>query len=124
MIDTSACSFEQETPRVVKVVGSRFVPAEKYTIKLEGAEQVGFRTITIAGTRDPDLIAQIEPFLETVKQRVARQASNQGFLPGDYQLFFRVYGKNAVMQLWASSRGRGRRGGDHSRGRGRRGWGS
>lgn len=100
MIDTSACSFEQETPRVVKVVGSRFVPAEKYTIKLEGAEQVGFRTITIAGTRDPDLIAQIEPFLETVKQRVARQASNQGFLPGDYQLFFRVYGKNAVIQLW------------------------
>ena len=100
MIDTSACTFEQETPRVVKVIGSNFVPAEKYTIKLEGAEQVGFRTITIAGTRDPDLIAQIDLFLETVKELVSRQAANQGFSPSEYKLFFRVYGKNSVMQDW------------------------
>ena len=100
MIDTSACTFEQETPRVVKVMGSKFVPAEQYTVKLEGAEQVGFRTITIAGTRDPDLIAQIDLFLETVKRRVARQAAGQGFSTDDYKLLFRVYGKGSVMQEW------------------------
>ena len=100
MIDTSQCTFEQETPRVVKVLGSAFVPAEKYTIKLEGAEQVGYRTITIAGTRDPDLIDQIDVFLEIVKKGVGRQAANQGFSPDSYNLFFRVYGKGAVMREW------------------------
>ena len=100
MIDTSACTFKQETPRAVKVMGSRFVPAEKYTIKLEGAEQVGFRTITIAGTRDTDLIGQIDQFLETVKGHVKSQAAGQGFSPDSYKLFFRVYGKNSVMQEW------------------------
>ena len=104
MMDTSACTFEQETPRVVKVLGSRFVPAEKYTIKLEGAEQVGFRTITIAGTRDPDLIAQIDHFLESVKRRVKQQAAGQGFPPEHYKLFFRVYGKDSVMQEWEPER--------------------
>ena len=100
MIDTSACTFQQETPQRVKVLGSRFVPAEKYTIKLEGAEQVGFRTITIAGTRDPDLISQIDLFLEMVKERVAIQAASQGFPASDYRLFFRISGKNSVMQQW------------------------
>ena len=100
MIDTSACTFEQETPRAVKVMGSRFVPAEKYTIKLEGAEQVGFRTITIAGTRDPGLIGQIDQFLQTVKGHVKGQAAGQGFSPESFKLFFRVYGKNSVMQEW------------------------
>ena len=100
MIDTSQCTFEQETPRVVKVLGSAFVPAEKYTIKLEGAEQVGYRTITIAGTRDPDLIDQVDSFLEMVKRAVGRQAANQGFSPDSYNLFFRVYGKGAVMREW------------------------
>ena len=100
MIDTSGCSFQQETPRVVRVAGSKFVPADKYTIKLEGAERVGFRTITIAGTRDPDLIDQMDHFLELVKRSVAQDASDQGFSPSDYRLLFRVYGKGAVMQGW------------------------
>ena len=100
MIDTSGCTFLQDTPRTVKVSGSKFVPAEKYTIKLEGAEQVGFRTITIAGTRDPTLIAQIDSYLERAKENVRRQAANQDYSPEQYQLFFRVYGKNSVMQDW------------------------
>ena len=99
-IDTSGCTFLQESPRVVKVVGSKFLPADKYTIKLEGAEQVGFRTITIAGARDPGLIAQIDSYLERAKQNVRHEADIQGFGPEQYQLFFRVLGKNAVMQDW------------------------
>ena len=99
-VDTSGCTFLQESPRMVKVVGSRFVPADRYTIKLEGAEPAGFRTITIAGTRDPGLIAQIDFYLERARQNVRREADIQGFDPERYQLFFRVLGKNAVMRDW------------------------
>ena len=105
MLDTSACRFIQETPRTVKVVGSSFVPAPRYTIKLEGAEHVGFRTITIAGTRDPTLIAKIDTYLEKVREAVCEEGMNQGFPPQEYNLLFRVYGKNGVMQNWEPQQG-------------------
>ena len=34
--------------RRVRVRGSRFEPARKYTVKLEGAEQVGYQSIVMA----------------------------------------------------------------------------
>ena len=48
-LDLTNCKFEQETENTVKVSGSRFVPSEKYTIKLEGAKSIGYRTVSIAG---------------------------------------------------------------------------
>ncbi|MDL2319177.1 DUF1446 domain-containing protein [Eubacteriales bacterium OttesenSCG-928-A19] len=93
-LDLTDTRFEQETDRIAKVTGSRFVPAERYTIKLEGARQIGYRTVSIAGVRDPIMMAQIDSITEAVRERVADNFSASDL---DYHLNFTVYGRNGVM---------------------------
>lgn len=95
IIDLTAAEFTQLDERRVRVCGSRFVQADEYTIKLEGAKRVGYRTISIAGTRDPIMISQIDEIIEAVREMVGDNFSELN--AEDYQLLFRVYGKNGVM---------------------------
>ncbi len=93
-LDLTNCKFEQETENTVKVSGSRFVPSEKYTIKLEGAKRIGYRTVSIAGARDPIMIAKIDEIIQGVKDRVADNYRDQNW---DYYLHFNIYGRDGVM---------------------------
>ncbi|AZO95897.1 acyclic terpene utilization AtuA family protein [Halocella sp. SP3-1] len=95
IIDLRETKFKQIDNRRVEVKGSRFVKNEKYTIKLEGAKMIGYRTISIAGTRDPIMIEQIDSIIADVKEMAKENFAN--IKVEDYQLFFRVYGKNGVM---------------------------
>ena len=98
MLDLNAACFEELDDRTVRVSGSKFIPSDTYTIKLEGAERIGFRSIFIAGVRDPLLISRIDTVIEFVQDAVARALP---YAPGeDYRLLFRVYGKNGVMGAW------------------------
>jgi len=90
-IDLSETTFEQINPRQVRVSGTRYVKAPVYTLKLEGVRRVGYRTLAIAGVRDPILISQIDAYLENIRQRVAET------YPDGYRLLFHVYGRDGVM---------------------------
>lgn len=95
LLDLTETRFLPESERVVRVEGSRFVPAAEHTVKLEGARRVGFRTVSIAGARDPAFIASLDDILAAVETRVR---DNFASVPADeYRLLFHVYGKNAVM---------------------------
>ena len=96
LLDATDCTFTALSDRAVKVAGMRWT-TRPYDIKLEGAEMVGYRAITICGTRDPILIAQIDSYLETVRDDVAGRATAFGVSPEKYQLVFHVYGKDGVM---------------------------
>ena len=92
-LDLSDCVFTAESDRRVRVTGSRFVPEEIPSVKLEGAKTAGCRTISICGNRDPIFISQVDAILEDLKGRTAANLSADF----DYQLDFIVYGKNGVM---------------------------
>jgi hypothetical protein len=94
---TTDSEYEQVDPRVVRVSGSRFEPTNQYSIKLEGVKQTGFRTVFIAGVRDPILISVIDEFIASCHQRVAGEAETLGIAADAYRLNIRVYGKNATM---------------------------
>lgn len=95
IIDLSESEFEQIDERRVKVSGSKFIADKNYTLKLEAAKEVGYRTISIAGIRDSIMIKNLDHIINEVKASVI---DNFDYLKnGDYQLLFKVYGKNAVM---------------------------
>jgi len=94
ILDLTDTRFEQVGEGVVKVSGSKFVPSEKYTIKLEGVKKVGYRTVSIAGVRDPIFISKINEIIEGVKARVS---DNFRDMKIDYRLDFKIYGLNGVM---------------------------
>jgi hypothetical protein len=97
MLDTSDCRFDAVSDRAVRVSGMQWNPAERYTVKLEAAERVGHRAITIAGTRDPRLISRVDSFLEEVRENVRVKAADFGVAPEDYTLTIHVYGRDGVM---------------------------
>ena len=99
MLDISDSQYEQLDDRTIKVTGSRFVE-RPYTIKLEGAERIGYRSITLGGTRDPVLISVLDEFLDICKRRTIDHAAAQGIGEDDFKLLFRVYGRNEVMRGW------------------------
>ncbi len=94
---TTESEYEQIDPRVVRVRGSRFEASNRYTVKLEGVKETGYRTVFIAGVRDPVLIAGIDGFIESCHERVAGEMANLGVGRDSYTLNIRVYGKDATM---------------------------
>lgn len=103
-LDTTDCRIEAVSDRAVRVSGMRWQP-QPYTVKLEGAECVGYSAMTVAGTRDPLLISRMDSFLETVRQQVAFKTGGFGVRADDYRLVFRIYGRNGVMGDWEPESG-------------------
>ncbi|GMQ61157.1 acyclic terpene utilization AtuA family protein [Vallitalea maricola] len=94
ILDLQDTKFHQETDNIVKVTGSKFVPSNVYTVKLEGTKKVGYRTVSIAGTRDSIMISQIESIIQEVRDRVKDNFKDADY---KYHLDFKVYGRDAVM---------------------------
>ncbi len=97
ILNTKAAVFEQINERAVRVSGSRWEPSETYTVKLEGVKELGYRTIFLAGIRDPILVATIDNFIQSCRERISRDVSALGINKEDYTLGIKVYGHNAVM---------------------------
>ena len=95
VLDLTGCHFEQVDDRRVRVTGTQFVKSDQYTIKLEGAKPVGYRTISLAGIRSPDLIAQLDTVLESVKDQVFQNFED--IETAEVKLLFRCYGRDGVM---------------------------
>ena len=92
ILDLTECTFTELGDGTVEVRGSKHIHTP-YKVKLEGSAPVGYRTISIAGTRDPIMISTIDSIIDAVKARVA-------LILGDAakaQVFFHIYGKNGVM---------------------------
>ena len=92
-LDLRDATFEQATPRAVRVRGSRFVPSEAYELKLESAAFAGYRTICIAGVRDPYLIAVLDDCLARVRARTLAYFGDAGACT----ITFRRYGLDGVL---------------------------
>lgn len=90
-LDLRKVEFSESDNRRILVSGAKFVDVFPYQIKLEGVRSAGYRTICIAGARDPNFIGQIDAIMSAVKTEVLE------YLQHDVTLHFRIYGKNAVM---------------------------
>ena len=92
-LDLTGCSFAADGERKVRVRGARARPTADYWVKLEGARQMGFRSVSIAGVRCPTMIARIGDLLEE-----ARADTLEYYGREDLRITFHVYGRDGVMQ--------------------------
>jgi hypothetical protein len=99
-LDLTQSRYEALTDRSVKVSGSRFEHADRYTVKLEGAEKAGYQSILIGSIRDPYIIRQIDDWVARLEDKIhARVAMVYGdqLQRDQYTVVIRIYGKNGTM---------------------------
>ena len=97
VLDLSDIQFEAVDERRVKITGARFVPSEKYTVRLEGVEFLGYRSICVSTTRDPVLVGCIDSYIESVEAITRQRVEGLGIGEDEYRLVYRVIGKDSVM---------------------------
>jgi len=99
VLNTYAAKYEPVSDRAVKVSGSTFTRAERYTIKLEGAEPAGYQSVMVGSVRDPIILRQFDSWLagltKAAKDRIAAVFGAQA--EAKYRLDIRVFGRNATM---------------------------
>ncbi|GGE28414.1 hypothetical protein GCM10007276_02010 [Agaricicola taiwanensis] len=99
-LDLTHARYEQVSDVAVKVTDSAFEHAETYTVKLEGAELVGYQSVLIGSVRDPYIIRQIDDWLARLRVKIdarVQQVLSAKGVAADYTLNVRVYGKNGTM---------------------------
>jgi hypothetical protein len=90
-VDLTGCRFTQVDERTVQVQGSKWIPAQTPTLKLEGTQLSGYRTISIAGIQDPKTIEKVDWIFEGVQKFVAENTAGR-YTCDDYTLTLRKYG--------------------------------
>jgi len=74
------------------------VASEKYTVRIEGAALAGYRSIVVAGIRDPLILRQLDNFLSRLRAVVRTQDYGKfGNKSRRLHLSFRVYGRNGSL---------------------------
>ena len=99
ILDTRHARYEAASDRAVRVSGSTFRPAERYTIKLEGAELAGYQSIIVGAVRDPLILRQLDSWLAGLV-KASKDRIRAVFGPDverQYRFDVRVFGKNAAM---------------------------
>jgi Acyclic terpene utilisation family protein AtuA len=94
-LDMTHCRYEQVDERTTRVTGQAFVPSETTWIKLEGAGKVAERALFIVGIRDPYTIANLDRAIDWARGKLTERF---GPLGKGYDVFYHVYGRDAVMQ--------------------------
>jgi hypothetical protein len=98
--DLTDSTYEAVDDQVVRIAGTRFRPAPHLSLKLEGAQLVGYASLIVGGIRDPFILRRLDPWLDGVRDHI--QHLVDAFL-GDrisraqYELVIHQYGRNAVM---------------------------
>ncbi|WP_459618229.1 acyclic terpene utilization AtuA family protein [Bordetella sp. 2513F-2] len=92
--DLSKARFEQMDARTVRVTGSEYLPDAQYRVKLEGAEQVGYRSIVVVGIRDAVMIRELDHVYAHVRERAEERFDLAG---NGISLMLRTYGRDGVM---------------------------
>jgi hypothetical protein len=96
-IDTTHAEYLALDERSVWVSGSHFTRDDPFTVKLEGAALEGYRSLLIAGIRDPRVIERFDEFLARYRDSVARVVRSIGVEEDQYTLGFRCYGRDGVL---------------------------
>lgn len=92
LLDLTTATYFQTGKRSAGASGATFHPSNPYTVKLEGAKILGYRSIWLGSFRDPILISQIEDFLKKCEDFLANK-----FKGVKYEFTYKMYGKNGTM---------------------------
>ncbi len=97
-LDVKAASVEAVDSRTVRVTGSVWIPAEQYTVKLEGAALSGYQTSSLVLLRQKEYVEQAGKWCELLEAFLRKSIeSKMNLRASDYDMEFRLIGANATL---------------------------
>ena len=99
-LDASRAHYAAADGRRVRITGSRWVPAESYRVKLEGARLAGYQTTSLVLVRSGRYVRNARTWLARLESFLKREiASRTGLAegPDGYGIEFRAIGIDAVL---------------------------
>lgn len=97
-LDVTDARYEQLDERSVRVVGSRWHLAEKYTVKLEAARLTGYQCTLMAVIRDAHYVNHAQQWLDRLSGFLEKEIATAMQLGNsEYSLEFRLIGVNSVL---------------------------
>jgi hypothetical protein len=96
VLDVTKADYQRLDTRVTRVTGSRWEPMP-YTMKVEGARGGHFQTIMIIGIEDPDVLAHLNEFQDTLHRGLTdRIRGTFGAEASFFDVSLRLYGWNGT----------------------------
>lgn len=97
-LDVTAAKYIALDDTRVRVIGSKWVPSDRYTVKLEGARVAGYQTLLLATIRDRRYVENIRAWVDDIAVRHAQRVANRmGLGPEDYSCELRIIGVDATL---------------------------
>lgn len=88
-------TYHRTSDRSVRVTGSRFERAQRYSTKVEGVRLAGYSSVVLGAVRDPYILADLDNWLARLDGLIATRLADT--LSGSrYEIITRIYGKDGV----------------------------
>ena len=95
-LDVTKAQYTAIDDKSVRVSGSRWVPSDRYTVKLEGARGAGYQTVLMALLRDAHYVANAEIWAEDIITKCTTKAlARLDISADDFTIEIRIIGKTA-----------------------------
>ena len=95
-LDVTDAEYTALDDRSVRVTGSKWVPAEEYNVKLEGAGLAGYQCVLMALLRDERYVANAPDWAADIEAKCSAKVQDRlGLAAGDFRLELRLIGMNA-----------------------------
>ena len=105
-LDVSEAHYEALDDRRVRVTGSKWVPSDTYTVKLEGARIAGYQAVIMALVRDARYVENIREWVTDIELKCRYKAEQRMNLPPDaFEIELRLIGLNATLGLLENNPG-------------------
>ena len=95
-LDVTDATYTSADDRSVRVTGSKWVPSEAYTVKLEGAGLAGYQCVLMALLRDERYVANAADWAADIEAKCRAKVQDRlGLSAGDFRIELRLIGVNA-----------------------------
>ena len=94
-LDVTDATYAAVDDRTVRVTGSKWVPSDTYTVKLEGARSGGFQTVSLALVREARYVENIREWVADIQCKCTAKAKER--VKEDFTLELRLIGLDATL---------------------------